>query len=100
MSKFLDDVKSAKAKQKKSVLHGLHATWGAQSQSTYFQSHKSEFELTSLMQYSPIMRQLYESKNEYDQKVIAQIVKMNAVLSMVTGRRGGYQRMAGLPSTH
>lgn len=62
--------------------------------------NKSEIELTTLMQYSPIMRQIYESKNEHDQKIVSQIVKMDAVLSLVTGKRGGYQRMAGLPSAH
>ena len=62
--------------------------------------NKSEIDLTSLMQFSPIMRQIVESKNEHDQKIASQIIKMNAVLNMVTGRRGGYQQMAGLPSAH
>lgn len=62
--------------------------------------NKSEFELTSLLQYSPIMRQIYESKNEYDQKIVNQIVKMDAVLTLTGGKRGSYQKMAGLPSSH
>lgn len=62
--------------------------------------NKSEFDLTSLMQYSPIMWRLYESKNEHDQKLVAQVVKMDAVLSVVTAGRGSYHRMSGLPNTH
>lgn len=62
--------------------------------------NKSEFELTSLLQYSPIMRQIYESKNDYDQKIVNQIVKMDAVLTLTGGKRGAYQKMAELPSSH
>jgi hypothetical protein len=62
--------------------------------------NKSEIELTSLLQYNPSMRQLYDSKDQYDQKLLAQIVKMDAVLTMLTRNRGNYQRMAGMPASH
>ncbi|MBX9722685.1 MAG: hypothetical protein K2X81_14900 [Candidatus Obscuribacterales bacterium] len=62
--------------------------------------NRSEIELTSLMQFSPIMRQLFNSKDRNDQKLVAQIMKMTAVLNMVTAGHGAYQRMAGLPSAH
>lgn len=60
--------------------------------------NKSEFSLTAFMQYSPIMRALYESKNEGDKQLLADVIKMDAVLSVVTAKRGNYQRMSGLPS--
>ncbi len=60
--------------------------------------NKSEFSLTALMQYSPIMRALYASKNEGDKQLLADVIKMDAVLSLVTAKRGSYQRMSGLPS--
>lgn len=59
----------------------------------------SEIDMTSLMQYSPSMRQLIESKDQYDQKLVGQVVKMDAVLSVTTKGHGSYQRMAGIPST-
>lgn len=59
--------------------------------------NKSEFDLTSLLQYSPIMWKLYESRNEHDRKLIAQVLKMDAVLSVVTSGRGEYHNMSGLP---
>lgn len=60
--------------------------------------NKSEFSLTAFMQYSPIMRALYDSKNEGDKQLLADVIKMDAVLSLVTGKRGNYQRMSGLPT--
>ncbi|MBX9567665.1 MAG: hypothetical protein K2X77_02170 [Candidatus Obscuribacterales bacterium] len=60
--------------------------------------NKSEFSLTAFMQYSPIMRALYASKDEGDKQLLADVIKMDAVLSLVTGKRGSYQRMSGLPS--
>ncbi|MBX9688549.1 MAG: hypothetical protein K2X27_17705, partial [Candidatus Obscuribacterales bacterium] len=63
--------------------------------------NKSEIELTSLLQYNPLMRALLESKDQNDQKIASQIVKTDAVLQMVVGnKRGNYQRMAGLPVSH
>jgi hypothetical protein len=62
--------------------------------------NQSEIELTALMQYNPSMRRLYESKDAYDQKLLGQIVKMDAVLTMVTKSRGSYQRMTGIPTGH
>jgi len=62
--------------------------------------NQSEIELTSLMQYDSSMRRLYESKDAYDQKLLGQIVKMDAVLTMVTKNRGSYQRMTGIPTGH
>ncbi len=61
--------------------------------------NKSEIELTSLMQYDPLMRKVIESKDSFDKKVVAQVLKMDAVLSLVTDHRGTYSRMAGLPAT-
>ena len=60
--------------------------------------NKSEFSLTAFMQYSPIMRALYNSKDESDKQLLADVIKMDAVLSVVTSKRGNYQRMSGLPS--
>jgi hypothetical protein len=62
--------------------------------------NKSEIELTTLMQYNPIMHVLCESKNKFDQKLVGEVVKQDAVLSMVTKHHGNYQRMAGLPAAH
>ena len=62
--------------------------------------NKSEIELTSLLQYDPSLRQICLSKDPYDQKVLAQIEKMDAVLTMVTRGHGSYQRMAGMPAVH
>ena len=60
--------------------------------------NKSEYSMTSFMQFSPIMRALYNSKNEGDKQLLSDLIKMDAVLQLVTGKRGTYQRMSGLPT--
>lgn len=60
--------------------------------------NKSEFDITAFMQYSPLMRALFNSKHEGDKQMVADVIKMGAVIQMVTGKRGPYERMSGLPS--
>lgn len=62
--------------------------------------NKCEIDLTTLMQFNPLMRQICESKDKFDQKLFSEVVKMNAVLTMVTKNHGTYQRISGLPSPH
>lgn len=62
--------------------------------------NKCESDMTSLMQYSPIMRKLYKSKDVSDKELVLRLMKTNVALNMVTGSRGGYRRMAGLPAAH
>lgn len=62
--------------------------------------NKSEVDLTSLMQYSPIMRKLYKSKDSYDKELRTELMKTIVALNMVTAGHGRYQRMAGLPGVH
>jgi hypothetical protein len=46
------------------------------------------------------MRLLFDSKDQYDQKLLGQIVKMDAVLTMVTKGHGGYQPTTAMPASH
>lgn len=62
--------------------------------------NKCEIDLTSLLRYNPSMRLICESKDRFDKKLLSEIVKMDAVLSVVTGGHGSYHRMAGLPQSH
>jgi hypothetical protein len=62
--------------------------------------NKAEVELTSLMQYSPLMRKLYKSHETSDKMIVQDLMKTIVSLNMVTQTHGGYQRMAGSVSSH
>ena len=58
--------------------------------------NKCEVSLTSLMQQSPLMRQLYKSRDESDKRIISDLMKTIVAMNMVTGARGAYRRISGL----
>lgn len=60
--------------------------------------NKSDIRLTSLMQYSPMLRKLYKSADLNDKKLVAQLMKTNVALNMVAPAQN-YRRMAGLPES-
>lgn len=53
-----------------------------------------EFSLTALLQYSELLRHIYSSNDKADKQMTAELVKMAAVLTQVTGRHGTYQQVA------
>ncbi len=61
--------------------------------------NKSDVRLTTLMQYSPILRKLYKSQDLNDKKLVAQLMKTNVALNMVAPAQN-YRRMAGLPASN
>jgi hypothetical protein len=61
--------------------------------------NKSEIDLASLMQYSPLMRKLYKSPAASDRLLVSDLMKSTVAVNMITQGRGNYRRMSGLPSS-
>lgn len=57
--------------------------------------NKCELSLTTLMQYSPLMRKIYKSQDSSDKKLAADLMKTIVAVNMVTGSHGNYRRMSG-----
>lgn len=62
--------------------------------------NKSEVSLTTLMQFSPLMRKIYKSPDPSDKRLVGDLMKTIVAVNMVTGSHGNYRRMSGLSGVH
>ncbi len=52
---------------------------------------KSEFSMTSAMAASPLLRQIYRSRDNVDIKIADALIKMDACVTVVTGGKGAFR---------